>query len=165
MDDFLKEFFPKIYRRKQAHLNETDYCKYDNQLLTLFTSSLYFAGLISTFGASHVTRSKGRRASILVGAVSFFLGGIVNAASVNVWMLILGRIFLGAGIGFGNQVKTEPSFSNMSLTLFSCANDIYNIITGSSLVSVGDGAGEVSRSCEPAFPIDNLLGDPCSECD
>lgn len=103
MDDFLKEFFPKIYRRKQLHLNETDYCKYDNQILTLFTSSLYFAGLISTFGASHVTRNKGRKASILVGAVSFFIGAVLNAAAKNIAMLIIGRIFLGIGIGFGNQ--------------------------------------------------------------
>lgn len=105
MDDFLKEFFPKIYRRKQLHLNETDYCKYDNQILTLFTSSLYFAGLISTFGASHVTRNKGRKASILVGAVSFFIGAVLNAAAKNIAMLIIGRIFLGVGIGFGNQVS------------------------------------------------------------
>ncbi|OVA08573.1 Sugar/inositol transporter [Macleaya cordata] len=103
MDDFLKEFFPKVYRRKQAHLNETDYCKYDNQILTLFTSSLYFAGLISTFGASYVTRSKGRRISIICGAISFFSGAILNAAAVNIAMLIIGRILLGVGIGFGNQ--------------------------------------------------------------
>lgn len=103
MDDFLKEFFPKVYRRKQEHLKETDYCKYDNQILTLFTSSLYFAGLVSTFGASYVTRSKGRRGSIIVGSISFFLGAILNAAAVNIWMLIIGRIFLGCGIGFGNQ--------------------------------------------------------------
>lgn len=103
MDDFLKEFFPKVYRRKQEHLNETDYCKYDNQVLTLFTSSLYFAGLLSTFGASVVTRKYGRRISIMTGAVSFFLGGCVNAAAVNVFMLIIGRILLGIGIGFGNQ--------------------------------------------------------------
>ncbi|KAH7572259.1 hypothetical protein JRO89_XS04G0229100 [Xanthoceras sorbifolium] len=103
MDDFLKEFFPKVYRRKQEHLHETDYCKYDNQILTLFTSSLYFAGLISTFAASYVTRNYGRRASILVGSVSFFLGAVFNAAAVNIWMLIIGRILLGIGIGFGNQ--------------------------------------------------------------
>lgn len=103
MDDFLKDFFPAIYKRKQMHLNETDYCKYDNQILTLFTSSLYFAGLISTFGASYVTRIYGRRGSILVGSVSFFLGGVINAAAKNILMLILGRIFLGIGIGFGNQ--------------------------------------------------------------
>ncbi|XP_019192602.1 PREDICTED: sugar transport protein 14-like [Ipomoea nil] len=103
MDDFLKEFFPKIYRRKQAHLKETDYCKYDNQILTLFTSSLYFAALISTFGASYVTRNRGRRASILCGGVSFFLGAIVNAFAKNIAMLIIGRCLLGVGIGFGNQ--------------------------------------------------------------
>lgn len=103
MDDFLKEFFPKVYRRKQAHLLETDYCKYDDQILTLFTSSLYYAALVSTFGASHVTRNKGRRASILVGGASFFAGGIINAFAKNIAMLIVGRIFLGFGIGFGNQ--------------------------------------------------------------
>ncbi|KAL5697630.1 Sugar transport protein 14 [Ranunculus cassubicifolius] len=103
MDDFLKEFFPEVYRRKQAHLKETDYCKYDNQLLTLFTSSLYFAGLVSTFAASYVTRTMGRKVSILYGAFSFFLGAVLNAAAVNIAMLIVGRILLGVGVGFGNQ--------------------------------------------------------------
>ncbi|KAH6779021.1 sugar transporter 14 [Perilla frutescens var. hirtella] len=103
MDDFLKEFFSKIYRRKQLHLKETDYCKYDNQILTLFTSSLYLAALISTFGASHVTRNKGRRASIICGSISFFAGAVINAAAQNIAMLIIGRILLGFGIGFGNQ--------------------------------------------------------------
>lgn len=103
MDDFLKEFFPKVYRRKHENHKETDYCKYDNQILTLFTSSLYFAALISTFAASRVTRNNGRRASILVGALSFFVGGVVNAFAKNIAMLIVGRCFLGFGIGFGNQ--------------------------------------------------------------
>lgn len=108
MDEFLKEFFPSVYRRKQAHLHETDYCKYDNQVLTLFTSSLYFAGLVSTFAASLVTRSYGRRISIMVGSVSFFFGGVINAAAQNIAMLIIGRILLGVGIGFGNQVLILP---------------------------------------------------------
>lgn len=108
MDDFLKRFFPKVYRRKQEHLKETDYCKYESQILTLFTSSLYFAGLVSTFAASHVTRKKGRKASILVGSISFFLGAVLNATAVNIAMLIIGRILLGVGIGFGNQVSSTP---------------------------------------------------------
>ena len=115
MDDFLKDFFPNVYKRKHLHLTETDYCKYDNQILTLFTSSLYFAGLISTFGASYVTRKRGRRASILVGSVSFFLGGVINAASINISMLIIGRIFLGIGIGFGNQVSTLQNHERLCL--------------------------------------------------
>ncbi|TYG46331.1 hypothetical protein ES288_D11G248500v1 [Gossypium darwinii] len=74
---------------------KTNYCKYDNQLLTLFKSSLYFAGLVSTFRASYVTRNKGRRASILVGTVSFFLGGASNAGiqhllmHLEIWMILL----------------------------------------------------------------------------
>ncbi|KAK8707028.1 hypothetical protein V6N13_058096 [Hibiscus sabdariffa] len=85
-------FSASSFLPKQAHLHETDYCKYDNQLLTLFTSSSYFAGLVSTFGASYVTTERGRRASILIGAVSFFLGGLINATAVNIGMLIIGRI-------------------------------------------------------------------------
>lgn len=103
MDDFLKEFFPQVYERKHEHLEETDYCKYDDQLLTLFTSSLYFAALISTFGASTVTKNKGRKASIICGSISFFIGAVLNAAAINLTMLILGRVLLGVGIGFGNQ--------------------------------------------------------------
>ncbi|XP_051149103.1 sugar transport protein 14 [Andrographis paniculata] len=103
MDDFLEEFFPHIARRKKAKGGETDYCKYDNQVLTLFTSSLYFAALVSTFAASYVTRNKGRKASIICGSISFFLGAVLNAAAQNIAMLILGRILLGVGIGFGNQ--------------------------------------------------------------
>ncbi|WCJ42530.1 Sugar transport protein 14 [Euphorbia peplus] len=103
MDDFLIEFFPDVYARKHAHLRETNYCKYDNQILTLFTSSLYFAALVFTFLASWTTRNMGRRITILIGAVSFFIGAIFNAFAKNIAMLIIGRCFLGGGIGFGNQ--------------------------------------------------------------
>ncbi|GKV06671.1 hypothetical protein SLEP1_g18531 [Rubroshorea leprosula] len=129
MDDFLKEFFPKIYRRKQEHLKETDYCKYDSQILTLFTSSLYFAGLVSTFGASYVTRTKGRRASILVGAVSFFLGAILNAAAVNILMLIIGRILLGAGIGFGNQAVPLYLSETAPAKIRGAVNQLFQLTT------------------------------------
>ncbi|KAK4283856.1 hypothetical protein QN277_000760 [Acacia crassicarpa] len=103
MDDFLKKFFPNVYRRKNMHLKETDYCKYDNQLLTLFTSSLYFSALVMTFAASNLTRKRGRKASIIVGSLSFLAGAILNAAAENLTMLIIGRVLLGGGIGFGNQ--------------------------------------------------------------
>lgn len=108
MDDFLEKFFPDVYRRKHAHLMETDYCKYDNQILTLFTSSLYFAALVFTFGASVVTRKYGRRISIICGSISFFWGAVLNAFAQNIAMLIIGRVLLGGGIGFGNQVSPFP---------------------------------------------------------
>ncbi|EFJ15087.1 hypothetical protein SELMODRAFT_119504 [Selaginella moellendorffii] len=103
MNDFLIKFFPVVYRKKLGLIREDDYCKYDNQKLTAFTSSLYIAGLTSTFAASFTTRRYGRRPSILIGGISFLIGAALNAGAENLEMLILGRIMLGVGIGFGNQ--------------------------------------------------------------
>ncbi|KAJ7513697.1 hypothetical protein O6H91_23G011100 [Diphasiastrum complanatum] len=103
MDDFLVKFFPVVEHHKNQSTKDQDYCKYDNQKLTAFTSSLYLAGLVASFGASFVTRRFGRRPSILFGGFSFLIGAALNAAAVNLPMLILGRIMLGVGVGFGNQ--------------------------------------------------------------
>ncbi|EFJ17412.1 hypothetical protein SELMODRAFT_271496 [Selaginella moellendorffii] len=105
MDPFLKEFFPVVYRRKHSPTASTDdhYCKYDNQGLAAFTSSLYIAGLIATFGASYTTRVFGRKPTILIGGCAFLIGAGLNAGAVNLAMLIIGRIMLGVGVGFGNQ--------------------------------------------------------------
>ncbi|XP_057767888.1 sugar carrier protein A [Salvia miltiorrhiza] len=102
MDGFLKKFFPAVYKNKQ-HAHENNYCKYNNQGLAAFTSSLYLAGLLSSLVASPITRKYGRRGSIICGGVSFMIGAALDASAVNLVMLILGRIMLGVGIGFGNQ--------------------------------------------------------------
>lgn len=103
MPEFLSKFFPKIHR-KQMLAHENNYCKYNDQGLASFTSSLYLAGLVSSLVASTVTRRYGRRASIISGGISFMIGATLDASAVNLTMLILGRIMLGFGIGFGNQV-------------------------------------------------------------
>ncbi|KAL7593508.1 hypothetical protein Lser_V15G33228 [Lactuca serriola] len=102
MDGFLKKFFPSVYEKK-SHSHESNYCKFNDQGLAAFTSSLYLAGLVATLFASPVTRNYGRRISIICGGISFLVGAILNAASVNFGMLLSGRIMLGIGIGFGNQ--------------------------------------------------------------
>uniref|UniRef100_A0A7N0T1B3 Major facilitator superfamily (MFS) profile domain-containing protein n=1 Tax=Kalanchoe fedtschenkoi TaxID=63787 RepID=A0A7N0T1B3_KALFE len=102
MDAFLKKFFHAVYLQKQ-HVHENNYCKYNNQGLAAFTSSLYLAGLVASLVASPITRLYGRRASIICGGISFLAGAALNAFAVNLAMLLLGRIMLGVGIGFGNQ--------------------------------------------------------------
>lgn len=102
MDGFLKKFFHTVYVKRQ-HAHENNYCKYNNQGLSAFTSSLYLAGLVASLVASPVTRKYGRRMSIICGGLSFLIGAILNATAVNLEMLLLGRIMLGFGIGFGNQ--------------------------------------------------------------
>lgn len=107
MDEFLIKFFPAVYeKKKRAH--ENNYCKYDDEGLSAFTSSLYLAGLVSSLVASPVTRKYGRKSSIITGGISFSIGAALTASAVNIVMLLLGRIMLGVGIGFGNQV---PFFS------------------------------------------------------
>ncbi|KAK4479496.1 hypothetical protein RD792_015010 [Penstemon davidsonii] len=102
MDAFLEKFFPTVYRNK-THAHENNYCKYNNQGLAAFTSSLYLAGLVSSLVASPITRKYGRRGSIICGGSCFIIGATLDASAVNLPMLILGRIMLGFGIGFGNQ--------------------------------------------------------------
>lgn len=104
MNPFLQKFFPSVYRKKMADKTVNQYCQYDSQTLTMFTSSLYLAALISSLVASTVTRKFGRKLSMLFGGVLFFAGAILNGFAQKVWMLIVGRILLGFGIGFTNQV-------------------------------------------------------------
>lgn len=103
MPDFLKKFFPVVYRRTQEPELDSNYCKYDNQGLQLFTSSLYLAGLTATFFASYTTRRLGRRLTMLIAGVFFILGVVFNVAAQDLAMLIIGRILLGCGVGFANQ--------------------------------------------------------------
>nr|XP_043629105.1 sugar transport protein 7-like [Erigeron canadensis] len=102
MDAFLKEFFPVVYEKK-IRSQENNYCKFNDQGLAAFTSSLYLAGLVATLFASPVTRKYGRRISIICGGFSFLVGAVLNATAISFVMLLLGRIMLGVGIGFGNQ--------------------------------------------------------------
>lgn len=104
MESFLQSFFPNVLRRMAA-AKQDEYCIFDSQALTAFTSSLYLAGLFSALVAGRVTRALGRQAVMLLGGAMFFVGAVLNAAAVNILMLILGRLFLGVGVGFTNQVS------------------------------------------------------------
>ncbi|KAJ1411358.1 Sugar/inositol transporter [Sesbania bispinosa] len=102
MKPFLEKFFPGILR-KAASAETNMYCVYDSEVMTLFTSSLYLAGLVSSLLASRVTTALGRRNTMILGGCFFFAGGAMNGAAENIAMLILGRILLGLGVGFTNQ--------------------------------------------------------------
>ncbi|XP_068667781.1 sugar transport protein 8-like [Aristolochia californica] len=102
MDTFLKEFFPKVYLRKQI-AKENNYCKYDNQLLQLFTSSLYLAALVMSFYAATMCKKFGRKVTMQAASVFFLVGALFTVAAHRLWMLIIGRILLGFGVGCGNQ--------------------------------------------------------------
>ncbi|RXH80395.1 hypothetical protein DVH24_041542 [Malus domestica] len=80
MPHFQKKFFPAVYRKTQEPGLESNYCKYENQGLQVFTSSLYLAALISTFIASYTTRSLGR--TKLIAGIFFVVGAVFNGAVI-----------------------------------------------------------------------------------
>ncbi|KAL8120526.1 sugar transport protein 10-like [Apium graveolens] len=104
MDEFLSKFFPSVYRKSKDVTSDTNqYCKFDSQLLTLFTSSLYLAALVASFIASTISRVFGRKVTMFGGGIMFLAGSLLNGFAQNVAMLIAGRILLGIGVGFANQ--------------------------------------------------------------
>uniref|UniRef100_A0A0D3FWJ1 Major facilitator superfamily (MFS) profile domain-containing protein n=1 Tax=Oryza barthii TaxID=65489 RepID=A0A0D3FWJ1_9ORYZ len=74
MESFLAAFFPGVLRRMAAARRD-EYCP----------------------------RADGVHVVMLAGGALFFAGAAVNAAAVNIAMLIVGRMLLGFGIGFTNQ--------------------------------------------------------------
>lgn len=117
MESFLVKFFPSVLEKQKEDVSTNQYCKFDSTLLTAFTSSLYLAALIASFFASTVTRVFGRKWSMFGGGITFLAGSAINGAAENVLMLILGRLLLGVGVGFANQVRIEVSFHDDHLKL------------------------------------------------
>ncbi|KAL6654892.1 hypothetical protein ACP70R_008357 [Stipagrostis hirtigluma subsp. patula] len=141
MEPFLREFFSEVHRRMEGGVRVSNYCKFDSQLLTLFTSSLYIAGLLAAMLlSSWFTARHGRRPSMIVGGVAFVACAAISGAAVNVYMVILGRALLGVGLGFANQAvllylsemapaRYRGAFSNgfqLSLCLGSLAANVIN---------------------------------------
>ncbi|XP_054805403.1 sugar transport protein 13-like, partial [Prosopis cineraria] len=72
MPSFLKKFFHAVYERTIAEKTgqNSNYCKYDNQYLQLFTSSLYLAALVATMFAGSINRKVGRKLTMFMAASS-----------------------------------------------------------------------------------------------
>ncbi|BBN06225.1 MFS transporter, SP family, sugar:H+ symporter [Marchantia polymorpha subsp. ruderalis] len=82
MDDFQKKFFPSVYRKqKEARL----------------------AGFVTSIFAGYVTRKYGRRLTLIAGGLNFSIGAVLNGAATNLAMLVIGRLFLGMGVGLSAQ--------------------------------------------------------------
>lgn len=58
--------------------------------------------MVASLVASPLTRRYGRRAVILAASILFLIGCGLSAGAVHVSMVVIGRILLGVGVGFGN---------------------------------------------------------------
>jgi MFS family permease len=75
MPTFQRKFFPAVYERVSApmvHGADDAYCKFDDQLLSLFVSVLFLAGIPGALVGSLVSRRFGRRPTMMLGCAHIF---------------------------------------------------------------------------------------------
>jgi MFS family permease len=70
----------------------------------VFVGSLNLWSIFGSLFAHWVCDKYGRRHSFVVAAISFIVGVVVMAMAGGYTMLMLGRIFVGLGVGFGLAV-------------------------------------------------------------
>ena len=100
MEDFQRLFFPHMLEGVES----TDpFCKYDDHMLQLFTSSLFLAGAVAAMVGSYTCKRYGRKATMAAGGFAFLAGTILVATAFAVPQLVVGRIVLGVGVGFATQ--------------------------------------------------------------
>lgn len=100
--DFQAQFFPGVLE-KSTDNSTSPYCKYDDQGLQAFVSSLFLAGAFAAVVGSYFTTAYGRRPTMVAAGTSFFVGAVLCCSAVHIAMLIIGRIFLGTGVGLATQ--------------------------------------------------------------
>ncbi|OUZ99430.1 Sugar/inositol transporter [Macleaya cordata] len=103
MPVFLENFFKSVYEKEEGVVSTNQYCTFNSETLTFFTSSLYIAALVASFFALPVTQKFGRKISMFFGGIVFLSGALINGLAMNKAMLYIGRILLGIGVGFANQ--------------------------------------------------------------
>jgi MFS family permease len=84
------------------------FCKYDDPMISLFVSVLFLAGIPGAFLGSWTNNWYGRRPTMMIGGGNFLVGAILMSSATHIAMLVIGRIFLGVGIGI--CVQCGPLF-------------------------------------------------------
>lgn len=78
----------------------------------IFVGSLNFWSLFGSLFAHWICDRYGRRHSFKVAAVGFIVGLIIMAIAGSYTVLMIGRVFVGLGVGFGLAVGTEQVVGN-----------------------------------------------------
>ena len=70
----------------------------------VWTGSLNFWAIFGALGAQMITDRMGRRKTFVVSAFIFVLGIVITIATANFAVIMLGRFFIGVGLGIGLAV-------------------------------------------------------------
>ena len=98
----------------------------------LFVGSLNFWSLFGSLFAHWICDLYGRRQSFKVAAFSFIIGLAIMAAANGYAMLMVGRVFVGLGVGFGLAVSFEKWSGGHSILMNSIAHLLHYRLLGFS---------------------------------
>jgi MFS family permease len=84
---------------------ETNFCKFDGLIIHLIISIPYFIAVPFPFVCMWLSSKWGRRLVFQVATISFIMGVILNAFTLNFYFSFAGLAILGVGIGLYNQVE------------------------------------------------------------
>ena len=155
MPSFQQKFFPDIYEQSKNEVTTNAYCSYDSHLLSLFTSSFFLAGMVSSILAAWLTDKHGRKGSMFLGATLYLVGSSITVMSVDTPMLICGRLILVLGCGFINQSgeSTLLSFSDIILTIMMVFIILtHPVLFSSPNISERDSSTKITWCAADLFP-------------
>ena len=75
-----------------------------NFQLEIFFGSLNLFAMIGALSSHYINDKFGRCKSFIVAAIIFIVGSVIQSTAVNYEMLMVGRAFVGLGVGFGLAV-------------------------------------------------------------
>jgi MFS family permease len=71
--------------------------------LSLFVAVTLLGALVAAAASGSLVDRFGRKPLVLAGSVLFTIGGMAIAFATAVWVLMLGRLIVGAGVGVASQ--------------------------------------------------------------
>ena len=97
--DFAARFFPETLEQHDS----TQFCKFDDAMLQLFTSCLFLAGAVAALAGMWTSSRYGRKFTMMLGGLCFLVGTALVASAFATAQLVIGRVVLGLGVGFATQ--------------------------------------------------------------
>lgn len=92
------------HRSKNGSLNCAGEDEGENALLGLIVSLFSVGCFIGALVAGGLSDLLGRKFSIICGGIVFFTGGAVQSGSIYLWMVLVGRMVAGIGVGILSMV-------------------------------------------------------------
>lgn len=104
MDSFFKLFFHKLNYKKMK-TREDNFCVYYDSIIEAYLSLIFGSAAVAALASVFLYKKLGRKWPLLLGISLLLLGSSLSSSTKVLWILFIGRIITGIGIGIMSQVK------------------------------------------------------------